>query len=260
MDKQEIIDYVMNTPYNVNRTILGQMLEGKDGSGGSGGEYSAADIASCGGIDGNLAIDFIINRPYAFAYFNGIKKIIFKKGGGVEKLVHYVFEDCSVEEVVCEDGVPGHGYQTTGQFRNCKKLRRVTAPLMETQNSGFENCTALESVDIRTITPSDNGYQNCNNLKTIILRSLTLVPLGAGPSYWAFVLNQTPFDPDWANATGGFVLVPSALAAEYSIATNWSALCEAGKCTFLPLEEYTVDGTTTGAINWDKLNAVVYAE
>ena len=37
MDKQEIIDYVMNTPYNVNRTILSQMLESKSDSGGSGG-------------------------------------------------------------------------------------------------------------------------------------------------------------------------------------------------------------------------------
>ena len=32
MDKQKIIDYVMNTPYNVNRTILSQMLEDNGGS------------------------------------------------------------------------------------------------------------------------------------------------------------------------------------------------------------------------------------
>lgn len=59
-----------------------------------------------------------------------------------------------------------------------------------------------------------------------------------------------------SGGTGGVLIVPSALVTAYTEATNWSILYGYGTNRFLPLEDYTVDGTTTGAIDWDKVNAL----
>ena len=62
--------------------------------------------------------------------------------------------------------------------------------------------------------------------------------------------NGTPFA---SGGTGGKVLVPRALVESYQTATNWSTLYVAETCEFLALEDYTLDGTVTGEIDWDKL-------
>jgi hypothetical protein len=55
---------------------------------------------------------------------------------------------------------------------------------------------------------------------------------------------------------GGRLVVPRALTTEYADETNWSVVL-AGYSTnrVLALEDFTVDGTITGAIDWDKLSA-----
>ena len=172
-------------------------------------------------------------------------------------LKEYIGND---EHVVIPKGTKEIGKNA---FSNCVHLQSITITkgVMRIGHSAFRGCTNLKSFDTSaTRMIGDNMFQNCTNLKVLILRNSSLVPMYTNTTYWAFYLNNTPFDPDYASATGGFVLVPAALLSEYPSATNWSLIYEAGLCTFLPLEEYTVDGTTTGEINWDKLNAVVYAE
>ena len=51
-------------------------------------------------------------------------------------------------------------------------------------------------------------------------------------------------------------IVPAALVESYKTATNWAAYWGYGNNKFLALEDYTVDGTVTGEIDWDRLNAV----
>lgn len=227
---------------------------------GSGG-YTIEDIAKTSAIGGDIEIENIVLRPFAFAYLDTIGKVTI--GENVTQSIAlyaggHAFMGSSVTEVIGNLSMKGHdGPVLYAQFKDCKQLKKVTAPNWQPCCENFDGCTALESIDVLSLG-YDKTYANCSNLKIIILRSSTLQALSSNNTYWAFCLNMTPFDPDNANATGGYVLVPSALAPEYQIATNWSILHDANLCTFLPLEEYTLDGTTTGEINWDKLNAVVY--
>jgi hypothetical protein len=59
---------------------------------------------------------------------------------------------------------------------------------------------------------------------------------------------------EYSTVKGGVCLVPGDLIDSYQIATNWSTLYAGGYCLFWALEDYTVDGTTTGEINWSKFN------
>lgn len=231
-----------------------------------GGGYSIEDIARTDVISGDITLDNVTARSYAFYGLTGVKKVTI--GENVEPAYAnalangYLFASSSAEEVEIfrrsDEVFPHNGYW--GHFfNNCKSLKNAVGLNFIPQNYFFTGCTALEWVDILRIH-GGNSYNGCNNMKVIIMRRPTLQALSTNNSAWDFSLNETPFDPDWANATGGFCLVPSALVSEYQAATNWSVLYEAGTCTFLPLEEYTVDGTTTGEIDWDKLNAVVYPE
>ena len=89
-------------------------------------------------------------------------------------------------------------------------------------------------------------FKYCLILDTVILRRTTVC---ANTSSSCF--QSTPFA---SGGTGGICLVPSALIERYQNATNWSTLYAAGTCLFWALEDYTVDGTIEGEIDWDKLN------
>lgn len=56
----------------------------------------------------------------------------------------------------------------------------------------------------------------------------------------------------------GFLLVPSARIEEYKVATNWVTIFETGT-QFLPVEDYTVDGTTTGELDKAKIEELIAA-
>lgn len=56
----------------------------------------------------------------------------------------------------------------------------------------------------------------------------------------------------------GYVLVPRDLIATYQTATNWSAIYSGGT-QFLALEDYTVDGTTTGLLDDTKIDTLLAA-
>lgn len=115
----------------------------------------------------------------------------------------------------------------------------------------FEWCTSLEWVDLGSVTSlGSHCFRSCEALKTIILRNADVVcTLPSNVNFFCFA---TPFA---SGGTGGVVLVPSALVESYKADTNWSVLLGYGACELLALEDYTTDGTTTGDIDWDKLNS-----
>lgn len=135
---------------------------------------------------------------------------------------------------------------SSNAFENCKSLTDVRIPaLARTNTQIFYGCTALQTADIGKV--ETNMFSNCPKFTTLILRSATLVNLTSTNTF-----TKTPFA---IGGTGGVCLVPTAIVESYETATNWSALYAAGTCTFLPLEEYTLDGTTTGEIDMAKVEA-----
>lgn len=118
-------------------------------------------------------------------------------------------------------------------FRDCKALRSVNFPALETMNgaSNFASCTALERADFAKLSAIKGGTQfnNCNALTALILRNtasvVTLASAGSVP-----------------NTT--YIYVPTALQAQYAVASNWSSHAD----RLRKLEEWTVDGTVTGEL------------
>ena len=91
-----------------------------------------------------------------------------------------------------------------------------------------------------------NAFSGCSVLTTVVIRGDTVASLS---NISAFA--NTPFA---SGGTGGVLLIPSTLVESYKTATNWSVLYGYGTNRFLALEDYTTDGTTTGEIDWDKVN------
>ena len=133
-------------------------------------------------------------------------------------------------------------------FYSCRKLKNIELPkLQQAFRGAFRNCYELASADLGFLGYLySESFQSCKALKIIVLRRETVVP-GVN----SYVFKDTPFA---SGGTGGKCLVPRSLIESYQTDTSWSVLYAAGTCTFLALEDYTIDGTITGEIDWDKLN------
>ncbi len=232
-----IADAIRTKTGKTGELTLDQMVTEITGIQGGGGGYSIEDIAKTDGIKGDLVIDFRIPRSYAFYGLTGIGKVRFKKGfaGNYATAINNLFANSSATEVYFDsEGVPEMRLNPS-MFSNCKSLKKAILKDTAVSASVFSGCSALELFDYGGYTLSqDNALQNCSNLKTIVLRGSTVVSVNA-PTYWAFALNGTPFDNNPAGS-GGTVYVPEALIEDYKIATNWSALYEAGTCNFVAIE------------------------
>lgn len=140
-------------------------------------------------------------------------------------------------------------------FNGCSSL--TTTPQLDTSSANiigymFYNCSRIYKIDISyfNISSTSNSgsfAQNCYSLKAIIIR-------GFGTNY---VLNSTSFNKCYHilgttnstyNPTGakdGYIYVPRNMIDTLSSATNWSTYASQLRA----LEDYTVDGTTTGAFD-----------
>lgn len=104
----------------------------------------------------------------------------------------------------------------------------------------FYGCSALKIVELDSVTNiGSDAFYRCSALESVILRSKTLCTLA---SYDAFSMSSIAYKT-------GYFYVPRALVASYQSATNWSTF----STQFRALEDYTVDGTTTGALDPNKI-------
>lgn len=131
----------------------------------------------------------------------------------------------------------------TYAFYECNRLNTVNFP--EATSIGgyaFEYCRNLNQADFSKI---QNGigtaaFKYCLSLKIVILRNTAQVAVLSSNSAFA----DTPI----ASGTG-YIYVPKALLDSYKTATNWTTY----KNQFRALEDYTVDGTTTGDLDESKI-------
>ena len=139
-------------------------------------------------------------------------------------------------------GVPQNG------FSRCNALTKITLPNVTSLGiNAFNGCSALEIADFPTLQRTQSSsFSGCSKLSVLILRSETIAGLGNSNT-----LSGTPFA---SGKAGGTLIVPRSLTTEYPNATNWSAVfANNANNRILALEDYTVDGTITGEIDWDKL-------
>jgi hypothetical protein len=158
------------------------------------------------------------------------------------------------------------GQILTGSFGNNPNLKEINFPLVtEIGYNAFGNCTALEKVVFPSVT-FVNGFRGCKNLieadfpvaekvsgyfsfcgsgiERLILRNTNVMaPLDDGTAFH-YINETTPI-----HKGTGYIYVPKALIEDYKAATNWSVYA----LQFRALEDYTVDGTTTGALDETKI-------
>ena len=95
-------------------------------------------------------------------------------------------------------------------------------------------------------------FGSSSSLKSVVLRRGSIVNLAktdafAGCYHFDGTVHAT-YNPN--GLKDGYFYVPRALIEDYKVATNWTTFAD----QFRALEDYTVDGTTTGAMDWDKIN------
>lgn len=138
-------------------------------------------------------------------------------------------------------------------FDGCSSLTDVNIPKATTiQNSAFSSCIYLEYIDLPSVTSiGSSAFQYCYRLKSVVLRSETVCSLSStnvfsGCYHILGTVNST-YNP--TGAKDGYIYVPSALVESHQSATNWSTY----STQFRALEDYTVDGTITGALDLTKI-------
>ena len=105
----------------------------------------------------------------------------------------------------------------------------------------FAYCSALTEVDLPSATTMDNfAFSDDTNLIKLILRNTEAIcsMIGSNAIIRSAIQKGT-----------GYIYVPSALLDSYKAATNWSPFA----AQFRALEDYTVDGTTTGELDPTKI-------
>lgn len=130
-------------------------------------------------------------------------------------------------------------------FGQCGNLVKAELPSCTSlDNNAFGASYKLEYLDILGGSIFGNFFGVMSNFRTFIIRQ-TSGPASLSSS--AYILDRTPF----ANGEG-YIYVPRALIDDYKAATNWSNIASRYDC-FRALEDYTVDGTTTGKFDETKI-------
>ena len=140
-------------------------------------------------------------------------------------------------------------------FNSCVSLTNVNIPKATAiESSAFLRCESLLTMDLPTVEDIYAGaFDSCGRLTRLILRtsSGSLCKLRNSSAFnncyhYHGTVNET-YNPN--GDKDGYIYVPRALVDSYKSATNWSTFAT----QFRALEDYTVDGTITGALDENKI-------
>lgn len=169
----------------------------------------------------------------------------------------YAFDSCQILTTV---NAPMATTTGTYAFNYCVKLTTINLPMLkEIGNNAFYQCYALTTVKFPAVeTISGFAFNSSNKLKIAdfpVATSIGNYVFGSCSKLIALILRNTnavcnltgnsSFSSTPIKSGTGYIYVPSALIEDYKAATNWSTYAS----QFRALEDYTVDGTTTGELD-----------
>ena len=188
-------------------------------------------------------------RGYALSNHAGLRSVTLPACTKVEG--HALEWSLNITSVsFCPDGVS----LATSALERVQKLASFTGKMKDSGlyypkvgNYCFRYDSALKSVDLDFVNDAETinwkigqgAFIGCSALDTLILRCTDMVVVAE---------DDYSIPPKVKDGTG-YVYVPQALLASYQAATNWSTYA----AQFRALEDYTVDGTTTGALDPAKI-------
>ena len=203
-----------------------------------------------------------INYPNATSIgeyaFSNCKKITVANFPNATSVGEYAFNSCNKLTTV---NFPNVTSLSNSALYSCKSLAYVLLPKIATlQSSTLQICESLEIVDLPKLSSFNGSYQlaACYSLKAVILRStervcsLSSTNAFSGCYHIHGTVNST-YNPNGDKDC--YIYVPRALLSDddakkdYRRATNWSTFAT----QFRALEDYTVDGTTTGELDPNKI-------
>lgn len=158
-------------------------------------------------------------------------------GGGSELL------DAVLEKTVSGKIVSNAASIGQYAFEKCSNLTGICLPYAKRiDQRAFNACTNLAIVDL-SVVEEIGGYvfANCK-IDAFIIRKNN----GICASIGSFLFSGTGI-----TKKTGYIYVPSALVGTYKAETNWSTYAS----QFRALEDYTVDGTIYGEMDWAKMAA-----
>lgn len=173
---------------------------------------------------------------YAFTYCNELKEV---DCPNAETLGPYAFGNCT--NLITANLANAKTVDVCA-FEYCTNLATVNVPNVTTMEGGiFKSCTNLVKADFPKLTQLKYGaFENAKKLETLIIRNTENV-CGANS-------NENLKGTKIASG-GGYIYVPAALVDSYMANTYWSPYAS----RFRALEDYTVDGTTTGELDPTKI-------
>ena len=125
-------------------------------------------------------------------------------------------------------------------FRDADLLEKVVFGYVKTTGRESLRCKGLQIADFyQNVTFEYSTFEYASALKALILRS---------PARCTAKNDNVLANSGIAKGTG-YIYVPSALVDNYKTASGWSTYAS----QFRALEDYTVDGTTTGALDETKI-------
>lgn len=153
-----------------------------------------------------------------------------------------------------------------GAFYGCTALSSINIPAVTSINAynAFSNCKALTKVVLPVCTNIGNGaFSYCTALKTVDCKASGIISFGntafgSAPVKALVIRSNSVATMANTNAllgtdiyySKGYIYVPASLKSQYEQAANWSTYAD----QFRKLEEWTVDGTVTGALIDDAAN------
>lgn len=168
---------------------------------------------------------------YMFAQCSKLTSLTATK---VSVVGEYAFQNCTALTSIDLPAAYSIGYYA---FYGCTALTSVNLPNAQSLGgASFNGCKNIQTLDFPILSVINGSeFSGCTNLSTLILRRTAGIITGK-----ANMLNNTKI----ASGTG-YIYVPSALLSKYKSASYWSSYSK----QFRALEDWTVDGTVTGALD-----------
>jgi len=202
----------------------------------SGGSASDAIDSMLAGTMTEINSDVTTVTNYACYGMSKLATVILPNATHIGSLA---FANCTSLAVIYAPNVVSSSLQV---FDACKSLTEVNFPLLTGLYGWyFRGCTGLIKADFAAVKSiPTSAFQNTTSLKALILRKADAI---------ATLSNANAFAGSTVASGTGYIYVPRALVDTYKAASNWSTYAS----QFRALEDYTVDGTITGALDESKI-------
>lgn len=198
-----------------------------------GGDELLNALLDCSVTEFNSDLTYI--GAYAMSYKAALRSVSLPNLTSVDARAFYYSFDLDAQMTLYLPSLVTAGEYA---FAYSNMATAILPKLSEVSQNMFYGAN-VRTVDLWAATQiKSNAFFDCDSLATLVIRTSSVCSLGSSALAWSVIHNKK-----------GYIYVPRALVDSYKTATNWSTYAS----QFRALEDYTVDGTTTGALDKTKI-------